>query len=140
MSRQKLKPDPIFAAIAMHRAATAAFHATCGRKGRLAGAGAGSKVHDRAYRRNSSALYRVLTTDPTTMSGVAAVLRHVGSCDTRPHDCTSRLSDASVGANGGTTDWDRAVVQFPKRLAAVVVRLRKGGDRNKPRPKRINGK
>ena len=117
MSRPQ-KLDPIFAAILKHRAATEAFHATCGRKGKREGAGAFSAPWKRAYQRRSAALYRILTTNPTTLRGVAAVLRYVGSCDTRPNDCTSILSDASTGANGGTGDWERAVVTFPQAIGA----------------------
>jgi hypothetical protein len=111
-------PDPIFAAILKHRAAIEAFNATCrGRRNTR------TTAWNLAYKRNAAALYRVVTTDPTTVRGIVAVLRHVGWHGVARDDGSSILAEASVGANGGTSDWDRAVVGFPRRLAAVLSRI-----------------
>jgi hypothetical protein len=111
--------DPIFAVIAEHRAAV--------------------EAHMRALYDEDrpldtdDALWEVLTTQPTTLPGVAALLHHVGQLEFMefdkddPHWTADGETVLSVlSHNGDECDFAHAAREFPTRLAATVRSLIEG--------------
>jgi hypothetical protein len=108
--------DPIFAVIASHKEAV--------------------EVHVRdihefdqdtpaeSYERCDAALLDVLTVQPTTLAGVAALLAHVALPDfleePAPEHQDERETFLSTLNNDGGGNWKRAAQDFPVRLAETV--------------------
>jgi hypothetical protein len=106
--------DPIFEVIAGHRAAIKAYSAACNN---LPDDETGS---DAALDHEGKVLLAVLTMQPTTMAGVAALLEHVALPEflRDEPDAETILSAASQ-----STEHDAAAAEFPRRLAATVLNL-----------------
>lgn len=106
--------DPIFAVIAEHRAVFRAWMDALQAEDRAAES-AGIRGEDAAIR-------IVLTAQPTTIEGVAALLHHVGQ-----HECLGMDSEYEEDRETVLTTWNnlederkRIAQDFPLRLAATV--------------------
>jgi len=105
------KPDPIFAAIEHRRATRPVFSET-----------ATDEVINRLTESDNEAVFRVLTTQPTTLLGVAAVLRYV--CEPMyGEDFGESILEHSLGAPG---DWGDVGRAFLPMIANVIARLSAG--------------
>jgi hypothetical protein len=102
------QPDPIFAAIEHRRATRPVFSET-----------AADEEIDRVTQIDNEAVVRVLTTQPTTLLGVAAVLRYV--CEPMyAEDFGESILEHSLGA---PAEWGDAARGFLLMIANVVARL-----------------
>jgi hypothetical protein len=98
--------DPIFAAIAAHRAAANAYAAD------------DAEDIDALMWAAQEALEDLLATAPTTLPGVVALLRHLGEPDVG-HDPDYTLL-ARVLSEGGAFDVQDAASELPNILADVI--------------------
>jgi hypothetical protein len=100
--------DPIFAAIAAHRAAMHAYAAACG---------AGADEHDQdvvdeTCLAHVDALEELVSCRPTTLPGVIALLEHLG----QPNDGHDPADTVLVGAVG----WDGPIKDSVNKLPHVL--------------------
>jgi hypothetical protein len=120
--------DPIFAVIAEHRTAVEAFTQAVLVSGAMIAYGpnkdAGYDVADAATKeashRTEDALWNVLTTQPTTLAGIVALLAHVslpeflgGELEFDYETILSTCTDAG-------DEMKRAAQDFPARLAETM--------------------
>jgi hypothetical protein len=118
------KADPIFAVLADHRAAVKAYLAASEIDGNLETGTpeweAANAVTQAAIKREREMHHTVLTTQPTTMAGVIALLEHVGQDrylgEAEDHDRETVLSASHVQGSSLVA----ASREFPLRLATTV--------------------
>jgi hypothetical protein len=127
--------DPIFAAIAEHQAAIKEFCRAVTVSGAMVAYGpdkdpnydsADKETRD-ASSRDQSALWDVLTIQPTTLAGVVALLAHVGLPEflrEEPGFENETILSAWTNSTGKLKD---AAQDFPARLAETMRGLIKGG-------------
>jgi hypothetical protein len=124
--------DPIFAVLAEHRAAMKACLSASAISGNLVDHTpkweAAWPVTQAAIKREHAALLAVLTSQPTTFAGAAALLDHVGQdqflgeAEEDLHDPETTLT-AWVGTVDAEHELAKATRDFPRRLAATMRRL-----------------
>jgi hypothetical protein len=116
------EPDPIFAVIAEHQTAIEA-HVRAVEE-------YDEDTPSEVYQRSDDALWELLTVQPTTLAGIAALLHHVGQ------DQWLDLDDSDVEGNetvlsAAHSDFPQAAQEFPVCLAeimrAILARGRGGG-------------
>jgi hypothetical protein len=120
--------DPIFAVSADHRAAVEAWCRAISADGpddrEL------SAAEDAADDRRAAAYWEVLTAQPTTLAGVAALLAHVGTPqfldEPGPEHEDERETFLSTPNHDGGGDWKRAAQDLPVRLAETMRGLIRG--------------
>jgi hypothetical protein len=120
--------DPIFAVIAEHRAAVEAYVRALHVEGALRGPGmdAASRIVSAAFAHANTHLLEVLTVQPTTLAGVAAVLHHVGlpefldKAEFGEHEDEEDETILSAPILAYECEWKCAVRDFPTRLAETV--------------------
>jgi hypothetical protein len=104
--------DPIFAVIAEHHASAEAYVRACVDPETEDV----EEVTDAARDRMLDALYEVLTEQPTTLLGVAALLKYLAQPDLG-HDPEDTIP---VGAMGWGGDFKTAAMEFPGVLAETI--------------------
>jgi hypothetical protein len=103
--------DPIFAAIAAHRAAAHSYASACFDE-------CDEDVVDEMCHAHVDALKALLACAPTTVPGVVAVLEYLGQPD-YGHDPEQTLLCGAIGWDGEIQD---AACKLPAILAAVISR------------------
>ena len=111
--------DPIFAAIAAHNAARAAFAAAIQSGEAEDDDTTGDQEHD--------TMFDLFTTSPTTLAGVVALLDHLGMVwnvlpDDRHHDSNYTVICNAFETEYGTGDYAVAGV-FPRHLAVALRKI-----------------
>jgi hypothetical protein len=115
--------DPIYALIAEHREAIKALHTVGNILADMepsADGEAEDAVVAAADRRFGAALVAVLTVQPTTMAGVAALLEHLG---TQEFLGLAKSEETILSDAFQYGPANAAALQFPRMLAATVRRL-----------------
>jgi hypothetical protein len=127
--------DPIFAAIAAHRAACVAYHRASWTKSHLNGGHpnlqAAEDRSNAAMHREGEALEDLLKCRPTTFAGVAAMLDHLSEPEFLIKD---REGTGMSTLEGRFECRSRAAQKLPGRLAAVIRRIAAGAPAPSPAP------
>jgi hypothetical protein len=121
--------DPIIAAIAEHQAAAGEYRRAVMVSGAMRPGGpnkdpgfdAASAATNDASDREQEALYDVLTTQPTTLAGVVALLAHVGLPEWVTEDDDLEVETfLSMCANALDDELKQAARDFPAHLAETM--------------------
>jgi hypothetical protein len=123
------EPDPILAVIAEHRTAVEEYNRAVMVSGAMRGYGPNKDArYDAAHAATNEALYRtedalwdVLTTQPTTLAGVVALLAHVGLPEWVTEDDDLEVETfLSMCANALDDELKQAAQDFPAHLAETM--------------------
>lgn len=116
--------DPIFAAIADHRAACIAYRQACRKEGRIDGRSpdyaAAEEASNAALHREGEVLEALLKCQPTTLAGVAAVLDHLSLPEFL---IEGRKGTGMTTLEGRFECESHAARKYPGRLAAAVRKI-----------------